>query len=625
MRVVGVDTETEEFGPARMAPPLVCTCVSESISGDRNPRLEHVNKGPGPVRQIYEEASNDDGEQVVIVGHNIAYDNAVFCAQWEEVIPLIFEAYEKDHITDTMIRQKLLDISAGCYRGWLNANTGKWIPHDYGLGDLAKRHCDIELNKDSYWRTNYDKLRGIPVHEWPEDAVQYAEEDGLATELVYYQQDKAKPHARILDDEFRQARAAFALHLASTWGIRTDREGVEMLKQGALEEIEEVKPLLLDSGLLRRNGTRNLKAALKRMEQIKPDGKRTDGGRLSLDQESCLASHDEVLNALSTFTKAQNVLSKDVKAMERGIELPIHTRFDSLMETGRTSSSGPNLQNLRRKKGVRECYVPRDGWIFAACDVAKAELHTLAQVCKRVLGKSRLGDLLNKGMDPHIDIGRKLLRIEYDEAIARYRAGDPVVKEARQRGKPASFGFPGGMGVDGFLAYAKGTYGISFTREEAVELRRTWLETFPEMEEYFAWIQSLCGQAGVANIVHLFSNRERGLVPYTVACNSFFQGLAADAAKDAMWEVVKRQYAVPDNPLFGTRTVNFIHDELLIEIPEHRAEPAALELQRVMTSTFNRWVPDYPTRAEAALMYRWSKDAEPRYVNGHLVPWREAA
>jgi DNA polymerase I-like protein with 3'-5' exonuclease and polymerase domains len=137
----------------------------------------------------------------------------------------------------------------------------------------------------------------------------------------------------------------------------------------------------------------------------------------------------------------------------------------------------------------------------------------------------------------------------------------------------------------------------------------------------------MCGEAGVCNVRHLFSHRLRGLAPYTVACNSFFQGLAADGAKAALFEVAKRQYGDPASPLFGTRTVNFIHDELLVEVPEDWAHEAAMELQRVMIDAFNGWVPDVPVRAGVSLMRRWSKNAEPLWEGGRLVPWenREAA
>jgi DNA polymerase-1 len=90
--------------------------------------------------------------------------------------------------------------------------------------------------------------------------------------------------------------------------------------------------------------------------------------------------------------------------LRMGVEFPIHTRFD-IVETGRTSSSGPNVQNIRRLPGIRECFVPRDGWWFMQADYPGLELKTLAQVCIWLLGQSRLAEVLNARTRPPSDDG----------------------------------------------------------------------------------------------------------------------------------------------------------------------------------------------------------------------------
>ena len=51
-------------------------------------------------------------------------------------------------------------------------------------------------------------------------------------------------------------------------------------------------------------------------------------------------------------------------------------------ESGRLSSSNPNLQNVTRPKegmpSVRECFVPDDGCVFISADLSQAELRTIA-------------------------------------------------------------------------------------------------------------------------------------------------------------------------------------------------------------------------------------------------------
>jgi DNA polymerase-1 len=615
-QIIGWDTETACFGAARMAPKLV---VSSVATGPESVKLYHILEGRAPLLGLFGLAAEG---KIVIVGHNVAYDVAVAMAAFPSLdfIELVFRAYAADGITDTLIRQKLIDIAQGRYRGWRDATTGKWHKVSYYLAELADRHLGRELDKSTTWRTRYEELIETPVADWPAEAVAYAEEDGLATRDVYLSQES---DAQFLVDQYRQTRAALALQLASVWGIRTDAVGVELLRKGAQDDIDALTPELVREGLLRKNGSRALKVAQERMAAVNPTGKQTPTGKPAVDEEACFASKDPVLINFSRFTKAQNVLAKDVKAMLPGTVAPIHTRFDSLMETGRTSSSGPNLQNPRRQIGVRECFVPRPGFVYAACDYDKAELHTLSQVCLKILGYSRLGERLNQGFDPHLDMGAQMLGITYEDALARKT--DEEIKKARQSAKVANFGFPGGMGINGFLEYARSGYGVEMTETEAKNLRENYLATWPEMNDYFAWVKALCGDAGVCTIKHLFSGRVRGLITYTVACNSFFQGLAADGAKAALFEVARRQYSDPTSYLFGSRTVNFIHDELLVEVPEHIAHEAATELQTAMIEAFNPWVPDVPVRAGVSLMRRWSKNAEPVWVDGRLVPWEDAA
>jgi len=618
VRVVALDTETGTFAPARMAPPLVC--VSEA-GPDTRPLWHMRDPDLLPhLEALFEEAA---GGTATIVGHNMAYDVGVFLAHSPRLTEVVFAAYAAGGISDTQVRQKLLDIARGCYRGHTDPHTGKTTAFRYNLDALVDRHLGRKLDKEGPWRTRYYDLIDVPLEEWPQRAVDYAVEDAAGTLDVWrVQREIADRDPGVLEDEPRQVRAALALNLCSTWGIKTDRAMVEKLKRGAEAEIEEVRELLVKEGLLRKNGCRIMKAAQERMLAVKPDGKKTDTGRPCCDEEACEDSGDPGLIALSRYGKAQNLIAKDVKALAQGVRLPIHTRFDSLMETGRTSSGGVyNLQNPRRKEGVRECFVPREGRVFVACDYDKAELHTLSQVCIWTVGKSRLADRLNAGFDPHLDLGAQLLGITYEEAQARKKV--PEVKSARQQSKAANFGLPGGMGPQGFQAYSKAQYGMEFTLEFCKKLRENWLQNWSEMQEYFDWVRNLCGESGYANIVHFGSNRRRGAIPYTVACNSFFQGLAADGAKAALWEVCRRQYADPGSPLWGSRQVNFVHDEIIIEVEEDRAHDAAMELQRVMVEAYSRWVPDVPVRASPAIMRRWSKAAEPIYKNGKLIPWED--
>lgn len=262
--------------------------------------------------------------------------------------------------------------------------------------------------------------------------------------------------------------------------------------------------------------------------------------------------------------------------------------------------------------------------MFIQGDYPALELHTLGQACIDLVGYSTLAKSINSGIDPHMALGAKILGIPYEEAKRRGKH-DKEIYLARQTAKVANFGLPGGLGIEKFVFFAKKSYKVVLTEARAKELKQQWLLQWPEMKDYFAFIRKLVDNPKkLATLRHLRSNRWRAGATYTAAANSFFQGLGADAATAAMYEVQKECYAVPTSPLFGARAVNFIHDELILE---SRLGPgthdAAMRLGAIMADVANRWLPDCPFEpVETLLMTRWSKAAEPIFdSNGRLTPW----
>lgn len=113
--------------------------------------------------------------------------------------------------------------------------------------------------------------------------------------------------------------------------------------------------------------------------------------------------------------------------------------------------------------------------------------------------------------------------------------------------------------------------------------------------------------------VSTMTGRIRGGVSYSQWRNTQFQGLAADGAKLALWELFRRGY----------RCIAFIHDEVLIELPvdcDHGEE--ARKIDQIMCGAMESLTGTVPIQCEYALMDRWSKDAEALYdVDGNLICW----
>lgn len=328
------------------------------------------------------------------------------------------------------------------------------------------------------------------------------------------------------------------------------------------------------------------------------------GAGLTVEEQRELAALQSALHDYAEVSHLGKILSADVPVLRSGTTAPIHTRFEELLETGRTGSSGPNVQNRARgskcdackgKKpavkncqrclgtgaelGDRECYVPRavmydalDGGlkrtVLVDSDYSLGELHTLAQACLWILGTSDLADVLKMGRDPHTAMACVILGVTYEEGLRLKAIKDPEFDNARNCAKAVNFGKPGGLGIETMRAYAIRSYGVDrparcscldktkckcITWEKILAL---WEMLWKEMPLYFRYVDGLRGKRGrpvvdkaghrkveqLYNLVQPWSGRLRAGATYCSACNSVYQGLLSDVLKRAGWYLFKACY-----------------------------------------------------------------------------------
>lgn len=254
-----------------------------------------------------------------------------------------------------------------------------------------------------------------------------------------------------------------------------------------------------------------------------------------------------------------------------------------------------------------------------------------------------------------------------DDADASKRAGDCVpnpVDNARQAGKVANFGFAGGLGAEKLVLFARKTYKVYLSVDgegglpSAKELKKVWFRTFPEFRKYFEAVNRMMGPDG-ATFRHFFSGRVRGGAPYTATCNSLFQGLGADASGNVLFllseacylptpcracgsgECLEGNVFMSDlfpkpgthgradckwcknsgvSALYGTRLVNYVHDDYMIECDEAIGHEVAHELVRIMIEGSAPYLPDVPATAKPQLSRFWSKDAKQVWIDDPSAP-----
>ena len=621
MRVVAIDTETHLIRPGKNAPELVCV----SWADDSGAGLYDARQGAQFVRALLMSAD------VTIVGHNIAFDLGVLGAFDPKLLPLIFAALAEDRITCTMLRERLGALAAGQLRlpDQVTADGAKLSAYSLAGVEHRRFGTDRSASKGTdAWRMRYHELDGVPLSDWPAEARDYAVEDAAATLRVYHAQTADADAVRVLADEYRQGRKAFALRLVEAWGLRTDRAAVDAAAAEATATVDASDAELLAAGIVRPNGTQDMTAlravvaadfaARKRQPPVTPTGAvKTDADTL----RECVAAP---CVALVASQHARDFLSDWLPLLRRGETMPVHARFESLLENGRTSTR-PNVQNLPRKGGVRPCFVPRVGHVFCSVDYNQLELCALAQVCLWIVGHSSMADAIRRGDDLHSRLGARIQGVSYETFLAAKKARDPATLAFRQVAKPVNFGFGGGMGASSMVDAVWKQTRVRITEREAEAYRQAWLSEWPEMVSYFRHVSGVTKQDRTATLTQFLSGRLRGACSFTQAANGYFSALANDGAGDALCAVSREMYAVPLSPLYGSRIVSFPHDEIVAEVPIDRAHEAGERLSEVMNEVMQQWIPDVPISSEPALMSRLHKGADTvRDGSGRLVVWEPA-
>jgi len=664
--VIAFDTETHLIEPGKLAPPLVC--VQWRAPAGVPAMLHRDDPRTRKLFGLWWEFHD------TLVGHNVAYDMGVIAAQWPEMLPAIFDKYDRDEVTDTLIREQLIMIGRGTFKFQMGDDE-ELHPVKYSLDDCCHRHFGRRLNKEG-WRLFYkafdqeadieewsevarDFLASARAGHWPlwvqdyldrgllekkhldavlatdtDEPVRYALEDASTTLALYESQEQhfGPKGADLLRDQYRQARAAFALHLISAWGLYTDPDAVDELETALRAEFDALTAELQVEGLIRADGTADTAAAKAAMVQAcEEEGfpiAKTKGGDVSLSAESCdRFDNTTTIGKYSHFLTLRKTLSNDIEMLKSGAgAAPVQPRYD-MADTGRTRCSKPNIQAINRGAGIREAFRPRDGMLFIQGDYEGMELCTRAEWCLEVIGWSKLAEDLNAGLDVHSIVAADMIGETYEQFRAGLKSKDPEVKahhkNMRQAAKALNFGLPGGLGIRKLVRYAKANYGAEMTDAQATEYKAKWLQRQPEMNEFFRLAAVATNNPSkMGDEDCLFTGRKGSNMRYSALCNRRFQALAADCAKEGLWRVSRACYARPDSPLYGCRPVAFVHDEIIAEAPIAQAPAAAVELGRLMMEGANKYLTRVPAKVIPQVMGLWSKAAEPVYAeDGTLLPW----
>jgi len=258
----------------------------------------------------------------------------------------------------------------------------------------------------------------------------------------------------------------------------------------------------------------------------------------------------------------------------------VHTCFNqAVAATGRLSSSDPNLQNIPIRtplgREIRRAFIADPGHVLISADYSQIEFRVLAHLSEEPV----LIDAFREGADFHERTAVKIFGADSGKDKHELRSIAKMVNYALLYGK-------------GAFTLAKD---IGVTQQAAQEFIDAYFAGFPRVREF---IDRTLENARTTGVVKTMYGRRR-LVPELnsrdfqrrsaserEAVNMPIQGSAADIMKRAMIDVHAALARYPD-----ARMILTVHDELLFEVPQARADELSAVVREHMQGAAKLNVP----------------------------------
>ena len=499
----------------------------------------------------------------------------------------------------------------------LIAHNGKYdrtVLHRYGIGFASSPHDTMLAHYclDAASRHGMDAL-----------AEQYLGYHPIPFSAVAGEPERGKPEPTLLGKDIAKV-AEYAAEDADVTLQLEDAIRPLVREAGAMRALEEVEePLVkilvdmeregirIDTDALREYGReldREILGYLTRIHEVAepgfnpdspkqlgellfgklklPGAKKTTTGQFSTDEKvlSKIAHEHPIVPVILEYRACTKLKSTYVDKLPTLIdaESRVHTTFTQhFAETGRLTSSDPNLQNIPvrtdRGKNIRRAFVARDDrHVILSADYSQIELRLMAAFAK----DEAMLQAFRNGEDIHRDTASRV----YDVMPAF------VTPEQRAKCKMVNFG----------IIYGISPFGLSqrlrVSRTEASDLIETYFRLYPRVKAYMGeaiekaratgYAETALGRRRTLRDINSRNATARQAAERD-AINTPIQGSAADLIKIAMVKVDRALKAAR----LRTRMVLQIHDELLFDVPLEEVDAVREIVRREMSGALDFGVP----------------------------------
>lgn len=179
----------------------------------------------------------------------------------------------------------------------------------------------------------------------------------------------------------------------------------------------------------------------------------------------------------------------------------IHCKFNQYgADTGRMSSSNPNLQNIpSHNKDIRKMFVASDDYVLMSSDFSQQEPKCLSALCKQQ-GDSQMYDTFMAGKDLYSEIASKAFSVPYEDCL-EFNADGTTNKDGKARRTQAKSILLGALYGRGVASIAEQ---LGCSVEQAQEIKDSVFKGFPaikhfeetslQMAKTVGYVTTVCGR-----------------------------------------------------------------------------------------------------------------------------------
>lgn len=325
---------------------------------------------------------------------------------------------------------------------------------------------------------------------------------------------------------------------------------------------------------------------------------------------------------------------------EKQIDGFLHSEYHAAFTTtGRLSSSSPNMQNIPASSKIRNIFIPREGYSFIDLDYSQMELRIAAEYAN----DETFIETFKNNKDPHWEMCMRMFNINFpyrpdadsedDIAAVAKHIGESIDNKQKiistikdwdkKRGAAKTLNFS--------ILYGSSAYGVAQSIykddfnyvskdkrkqyiKESEKLIDSWFTAAPKIKK---WMDD--------NLKFVKKNRYAknmfGRIRWLIFINSNYRMFASAAAREAgntpiqstasdicSLAAVKFHELIndDDHKSDDCRIVNIVHDNILAEVPDNKANYYFEKLKKIMQEDVNI-LTRVPLDVDGKITKKWEK------------------